>query len=608
MRLSVRTKLLAGFALVVALAMAVGVVALVKMASINESTKFQSEMVVPGVAVIGDINGITSDYRAAQLDHVIAEPGSRQLESAEAAMKDENSDMDAAIKAYEPTITLPEDRRQFDALVASWERYKSESAPFLKLSRAGNPQAAIKYLHGDAQQTFDRLSDQVLGLVDWNRDFGKKTASEADDSFKAARTFVVIVLVLVLALGTAVSLLLSRQIRNGVQQVLHAAEGIARGELDRDVKVKTRDELGEMADAFGEMTAYLRETASVATRIGQGDLTATIEPYSSKDELRVAMAEMVEGLRALVIELNESAGTVSSASQQLSGSSDETSRAIDEIASAIGDVAQGSETQVRRVGEVRDAVGETMRAVADSARAAEETTVSAEHARDLARGGIEAAVEATEAMQSVRESSQQASTAISELAEKSEQIGEFINTITGIAEQTNLLALNAAIEAARAGEQGRGFAVVAEEVRKLAEESQQAASTISTLVNDIQKGTKHTVGVVDESVKRTEHSSVIVARAEAAFGELGESVEAMTAQIAAISAATTEINASTSRVGDEMTEVAAVAEASSASAEQVSASTQQTSASAQEINASAQELASTAQTLEQLVSRFQVKA
>ena len=87
--------------------------------------------------------------------------------------------------------------------------------------------------------------------------------------------------------------------------------------------------------------------------------------------------------------------------------------------------------------------------------------------------------------------------AIRGLGDKSERIGGIVDTITGIAEQTNLLALNAAIEAARAGEQGRGFAVVAEEVRKLAEESQQAAGQIAGLIGEIQAETEHAVEVVD---------------------------------------------------------------------------------------------------------------
>ena len=91
-----------------------------------------------------------------------------------------------------------------------------------------------------------------------------------------------------------------------------------------------------------------------------------------------------------------------------------------------------------------------------------------------------------------------------QLANKSEQIGGIIETITGIAGQTNLLALNAAIEAARAGEQGRGFAVVAEEVRKLAEDSQRAAATIADLVQEIQAETNQAVFVVEAGAERTE--------------------------------------------------------------------------------------------------------
>ena len=125
-----------------------------------------------------------------------------------------------------------------------------------------------------------------------------------------------------------------------------------------------------------------------------------------------------------------------------------------------------------------------------SAETADETAAAAEEAAQSCRDGVQAAEEASIAMQAVRDSSTETSEAIRSLGEKSDQIGGIVETITGIAAQTNLLALNAAIEAARAGEHGRGFAVVAEEVRHLAEESQQAAATIAELIQQIQQETR----------------------------------------------------------------------------------------------------------------------
>jgi methyl-accepting chemotaxis protein len=193
-------------------------------------------------------------------------------------------------------------------------------------------------------------------------------------------------------------------------------------------------------------------------------------------------------------------------------------------------------------------------------------------------------------MAAVNDSTVQVTEAIGTLAAKSEQIGGIVDTITGLADQTNLLALNAAIEAARAGDQGRGFAVVAEEVRKLAEQSQEAAGKISGLIGEIQSETERVVSVVGTASERTQQGTEIVEQARQAFTAIDRAVADVTTKVGEIAQATGE--------------VASVAQQTSASTEQVSASTQETSASAEELAASAQELAATATTLEGLVSRF----
>jgi hypothetical protein len=151
--------------------------------------------------------------------------------------------------------------------------------------------------------------------------------------------------------------------------------------------------------------------------------------------------------------------------------------------------------------------------------------------------GLGAADEASAAMWALAESSIEVTGAIRDLSERSERIGGIVDTITGIAEQTNLLALNAAIEAARAGEQGRGFAVVAEEVRKLAEESQNAAGQIAGLIGEIQTETSRVVGMVEATSERTEGGTVTVDRARSSFEAIGAAVEDVTGRADAIAEA-----------------------------------------------------------------------
>jgi methyl-accepting chemotaxis protein len=317
------------------------------------------------------------------------------------------------------------------------------------------------------------------------------------------------------------------------------------------------------------------------------------------ERTRTALGAMIGGVA-------RSADHLNLASQEMSSTAEQTGRAVQEIATAVEGVAHGAERQVRMVAEARqrtDAVGEAVR---DSARIAQETAAAADRTSTVVGDGVAAAHAATEAMAAVREASTDATEAIRELAGKSEEIGGIVASISGIAEQTNLLALNAAIEAARAGEQGRGFAVVAEEVRKLAEESQVAARSISALISDMQDGTGRAVRAVEHGAERTGAGTATVEQAAAAFEAIGTAVDDVTQQVSSIADAADRVVDELGRVQSEVAEIASVAEDSSAASEQVSASTEQTSASTEQVAASAQELARTAGELREAIAAFRL--
>ena len=391
---------------------------------------------------------------------------------------------------------------------------------------------------------------------------------------QAGRAITLLIALVVLLMGVLAALAwLVRRIARRVEPMVAAADAIAAGDVDQHVNPHGRDEIAAMGGAMQRTIAYLHDMTAHAERIADGDLTVEIEPRSERDALGNAFVTMVTNLRALVGKVSTTATALSASSVQMATSSQEAGRAVGEIASAVSDVAQGAERQVRVVESARDAAQHVSTAVTESADNATQTSQVAEQARELAQHGVDAAQSASDAMQSVRDSSGQVAGAIRDLASKSEQIGGIVATITGIAEQTNLLALNAAIEAARAGEQGRGFAVVAEEVRKLAEESQTAAASIAGLIGQIQGDTLNAVKVVEDGARRTEDGVATVAQTRDAFERIGESVQDMSGRIEKIADAAQRIAGSAARMHEEIGEVAGVAEESSASAEQVSAST-----------------------------------
>jgi methyl-accepting chemotaxis protein len=603
MRLSVRMKLLGGFLSVLLLTAIVGIVAVAKLSSVNDATTYIATNSVPSVDISRGVNQDAATYHAVQLEHVIADDSA--MPRLEQQLEELKAEVDGDLAGYRSLLNDDGDRARWEKASALWRDYVEASAPFLAHSRGGRTEQAMAVLK-TADEAYTAMEEGLDAWKDGNVEDAKAYAAAAQGNFRGARTLLIVLIGVAIVTGLGLAFVIARAITGGVGQALRAAEGIAEGDLDQHVEIKSRDELGDMGAAFGEMLAELKAKAQAAERIAAGDLTVEVTPRSERDALGVAFQGMVAQLREMIGRVAQTAEAVGAASQQMASTSEETGRAVGEIASAIGDVAQGAERQVQMTESARGFAEAMADGVRRNAEGAREGAQAAAQAQELAREGVQAAGSASAAMSEVRQASEGTAEAMRRLAERSQRIGGIVDTITAIAEQTNLLALNAAIEAARAGEQGRGFAVVAEEVRKLAEESQAAAGEISGLIAQIQSETHEAVAIVEQGAGRTAEGVQTVEQARDAFRRIDEAVQAMAHRVAEIAEGGDALAGEAEKMQLDLNEVASVAEQSSASTEEVSASTEQTSASTQQIAASAQELASNAEGLQKLVGQFQL--
>lgn len=358
----------------------------------------------------------------------------------------------------------------------------------------------------------------------------------------------VIISVILAFLGSVLAFFVVRTMVAPLRETANYAAAVSQGDLDRELTVHRKDEIGVLAQSLREMVYSLKQKISQAEDEGR----KVREQMSLTEAAMQESREQQEKVESILKATQAGAEEVDGISQVL----DEVSRHLD---NEIQSVSAGAETQYTSLQTTNEAVGRMMGMFNEIMQNTSHTAESLDSSREQAHAGEERVEAVIEAIKKVNANAESMKHAMDALEDQSNSISQVMATISDIADQTNLLALNAAIEAARAGESGRGFAVVADEVRKLAEKTQEATKNVAEAIGNIQKSAKENLDNMDQTFAAVQQATELAEDSGVVLSNIVAMSQENSAQVASIANAIASLGETSSEITVALEEVNSIA-------------------------------------------------
>ncbi|MGI6253350.1 MAG: methyl-accepting chemotaxis protein [Aminivibrio sp.] len=435
---------------------------------------------------------------------------------------------------------------------------------------------SLKNQNAGAYDTFldkveEPLEKENNALVELAR-YAVNMAEELDKASHAASdraqaTLAVIALISV-ALGALLGVLISVSVARSLAGLRRQVEQFAGGDLGVKFDVTGKDEVSSVARSLAAMG--------------------------------VKLSDAVRSIR-------ESSERLGNSAEEFSALAEETNASVEESRAGVEDVSAQMDNLAAASQEVNASVEEVAGGAQSSAHRSTEMAGEVERARGDGEEGVAAVEKVTESIAKVAADAERSAGEVRNLGDRAREIQGFVSQIGGIADQTNLLALNAAIEAARAGEAGRGFAVVAEEVRKLAEESNEAAKKIADLAGIITRDLDAVVSSSEENARESAQSSELAGETKLAIDRMMDGLSAIASAIQDMAAVSEEQAASSQEIAAAMQNISSRVGDASSSSETVRAQMTEVASAAEQVARGSEELTGLSADLLNLVGFFRTE-
>lgn len=393
-------------------------------------------------------------------------------------------------------------------------------------------------------------------------------SSELLSPISMLRNNLIVIGTIFLIVGLITMYIMANKIAKPIKFLRESFAQLEDGDLTHEIKIKGKDEISQLGNSYNEMLTQLKELIVGVSDCAENVRQSTSTVFEHMNEVNVSAHQVSETIRQLGSGVEEQLVSVEESTTAMSEMAD----AIQSVSSNASHVADFSEVGVSNAQKGHDAIKKIMKQM------------------DVISSVVHESAEVIKGLES-----------------RSKEISDIVSVITDISEQTNLLALNAAIESARAGEHGKGFAVVAGEVRKLAEQSNQSAGKIESLIKEIQSETEKAVESMNEGVQEVKQGIFDVREANKSFEEILSTSRRISEEIQEVSAASEEMSASAEQIMASIENLSLISKKTAEHSKGVLAVTDEQVKTIERISEEFNLLNNTAEVLEESINRFKTE-
>ncbi|MBW7572391.1 methyl-accepting chemotaxis protein [Caproiciproducens faecalis] len=551
-------KLILSFVLVAIISSIGGVVGLIVMTNMNSS--YGNALTNYGFSQ-GDIGNFNAEFATSRSNtkDILIYTDEKNMQETSDSIDQSNVKLSQYLETIKKTMVSQKEMDYYNTIKDEYLQYVEVQAEVIALGKNNKKAEAQELLESEAAPHSDKVKAAVNSLINEKTTTGNQLSASLSSQGKAANISILILILVVFILSFITAQTISRSISKPIREMADAAKRMSEGDLNVQIHVRSKDEIGQLGEAFAKSTAsiraYIAEITKNLGKVANGDLTVVttdLDYVGDYEDLKNSYFVIVESL-------NDTLGQINQASQQvLSGS--------EQVSNGAQALAQGATEQASSIGELSASITEISSHIKDNAKHAANANLNVNDVRSE--------------IESSNKHMGDMVTAMSQINDSSSEIGKIIKTIEDIAFQTNILALNAAVEAARAGTAGKGFAVVADEVRNLASKSAEAAKNTTSLIENSMRQVQNGTKIADETAK--------------ALLQVVESVKVVSDSVEQISQASSQQADSISQV--------------TLGVDQISNVVQTNSATAEESAAASEELSGQAQVMQELVGKFKLRS